>query len=74
MDIVRTDRSEEKGCEYGTSTTYNLHGIVSHVGKLASCGHYTVDIFDRDHAKYVRCDDALVREVSLPWQLLSIRA
>lgn len=56
--------SKENGFVPASSTNYSLHGVVSHVGKLASCGHYTVDIYDVESTKYVRCDDALVREVS----------
>ncbi|CAM6097324.1 unnamed protein product [Calypogeia fissa] len=55
--------SDENGFGASVSTTYSLHGVVSHVGKLASCGHYTVDIYDIDSSKYIRCDDAVVREV-----------
>jgi ubiquitin C-terminal hydrolase len=45
------------------STTYCLHGIISHLGTLASSGHFIADVFDTASEQWVRHDDSVVKVV-----------
>ena len=47
----------EGGCP---DATYRLHAVVSHVGGLASNGHYISDVCDPDSGEWLRLDDDVV--------------
>ncbi|CAE6536254.1 unnamed protein product [Rhizoctonia solani] len=46
------------------SIKYKLYGVVYHLGKHATGGHYTIDVLRQDHSEWVRIDDTHIEPVT----------